>query len=539
MQAFLLGWDWHCLRASIPAIFNAPIFFPESNTLTYMDHMIGETILAAPVLSTWGIPAAYNSLFFLSFVASGWIVYLLARAVGISQSGAFLSGAFFAFGPYRLANLDLLNQLQTEFIPLGVLFGFKYLHAREWRYLVGLALVLVLQAYFGWYYFYYLMLALALLVGYEYISRRLQFGKHDLGAILMAGLLFAVAVLPIALPYIREHRALPEFHRSLGESALYSADVTDYFKVNPTSRVTQLVPFPAGRQAYLPGIPAVILAVLSAWELWRRCRGATQANKGNRSVLRGLTRIPKAFATCAREHGYFVVLACSSLVLSLGPILQIAGVRVWVPLPYAVAYYVVPGVASMRAPARLAVLVLLGTAVVAGFGFDKLRRGWSASHKRALFLGVTILTLALVWPGALSVVNIPKPGEEPAVYRWLADVHDRSPVLEIPVPLTDADENQTHALRQLYCLYHGHPRLDGTSGFLSKRYHQFRNVVQGFPNEEALRACKGMGAKLVIVHYGDYSPARRGVIEHLVAAESQLALRARFGSDVVYALGVK
>jgi hypothetical protein len=37
LHVFLLGWGWHGLTTDPLDVFNAPIFFPEVRTLTYMD----------------------------------------------------------------------------------------------------------------------------------------------------------------------------------------------------------------------------------------------------------------------------------------------------------------------------------------------------------------------------------------------------------------------------------------------------------------------------------------------------------------------
>ena len=151
LQIFLVGWGWQALTTHPFGIFNAPIFYPEPRTLTYMDSMIGEAVVAGPVSVFFGPAAGYNFLVLLSFVTSGWILYRLARFYGVSRMGSFLAGFFFAFCPYRLSNLGELNQLQTEFIPLGLLFTARFMRSGAFRYGAGAALTLVLQAYFGWY----------------------------------------------------------------------------------------------------------------------------------------------------------------------------------------------------------------------------------------------------------------------------------------------------------------------------------------------------------------------------------------------------
>jgi len=88
---------------------------------------------------------------------------------------------------------------------------------------------------------------------------------------------------------------------------------------------------------------------------------------------------------------------------------------------------------------------------------------------------------------------LPSPDHLPPVYEYLARSSERGPILEFPVPARDAEENETHAIRQFYVLFHHHPRLDGTSGFVSRRYRAFRSTVQSFPRDEALDAAMAMG----------------------------------------------
>lgn len=515
MQAFILGWDWHSIRSNLLGVFHAPIFYPEPNTLTYMDHLLGETLATLPVLALTGsIAAAYNLLFIGSFAASAWTTYRLVRLLGVSRFGAFLAGSLFAFSPYRCANLDLLNQLQTQFLPLGLLFGVRYLRRYRARDLIGIAGTFVVQVYFGWYYAYYLALALAVLVLYSVATDGLELRNirwaHAAGVALCAALI----VLPVSLPYAWEHRALPEFRRSLGESALYSADVLDYLAWNRNALLAKWMPFAAGPQSYWPGLATVLLAAAGAWKM--------------RSPARRWGR-----------EGYFLVLSAVSFVLSLGPILHVAHVRVWIPLPYAALYYILPGVSNMRAPARLASLALLGLVVLAGLGWDRLRRGRIGrlrGDSRLLSGALLLIAIASAWPRPLSVVELPSPRRMPPVYAWLAGEPGAGPILEVPLPARDADESETHALRQYCALFHGRPRLDGTSGFVSRRYREFRLVAQSFPDDRSLSAAAAMGARQIIVHFGDFAPEQRAALRLKIEAQRRLKPVARFNADAVYQL---
>src|SRR5690349_21952869 len=115
-QAFLVAWGWDAVRHHPLALFDAPIFYPERRTLTYMDHLLGEVVVAAPLLViTRSVASAYNFLVALTYFLSAWFTYRLGRALGLTRAGAFLAGLLFAFSTYRLTNIDFLNQLQTQF----------------------------------------------------------------------------------------------------------------------------------------------------------------------------------------------------------------------------------------------------------------------------------------------------------------------------------------------------------------------------------------------------------------------------------------
>src|SRR5258705_13660421 len=109
---------------------------------------------------------------------------------------------------------------------------------------------------------------------------------------------------------------------------------------------TRLLALPSGPQAYWPGVIAVMLGIVGA-------------------VVARRTRAPVAKLP--------LLLAAAGFVLSFGPVPHVGGRVLWIPLPYALLYFVVPGFSSMRAPARFAALVALGGVGPAGLGYTGLR----------------------------------------------------------------------------------------------------------------------------------------------------------------------
>jgi hypothetical protein len=510
-QAFLLGWDWHALTTAPLRIFDAPIFHPEPRTLTYMDHMIGETLLASPLFAAGGsLAAGYNLVLFASYVLSAWGAYRLTRLFGASRPGSFLAGMLFILRPYRWANLDLLNQLQTQSLPWGLYFAIRYVRQRRPRDAAVALAILAAQVYFGWYYACILLIGLMVVVAHALFERTGGIPRGQWKALAVSGTLALIAVLPVTWPYIAERLAMPGYRRTLGQAALYSADLLDYVRSNPWIHETRHLGLMSGPQSYWPGLIAIMLGIVGVVAV-RRMRTP-------------LAKVPLS-------------LTAIGFILSLGPIPHIGGRAFMIPLPYALLYFIVPGFASMRAPARFAVLVALAVVVLAGVGYSKLeiriaRRATRAAVAVALALGA--FALGLFRP--ITLLELPTRNTMPLIYRAVAAQPRNWPLLEIPVPATDADEGDTHALRQLLLLYHGHPRLDGTSGFVSPRYKEFRRRIQAFPADSALDAASRMGATLVLVHYGDYGPLQAGFLDDRVGESRRLQLVAREGTDRLYIL---
>jgi len=520
-QAFLLAWGWDAMRHHPHAVFDAPIFYPERRTLTYMDAMLGEVVAAAPVLAVTGsVASGYNFLIALSYFLSAWFTYRLARAIGASRRGAFLSGILFAFSTYRLTHVDFLNQLQTEFLPLGLTFGVRYLQKPRIRLAIGLSATAVAQLYFGWYYAYILFLALVLLAFYAWWSRSLSLeerGRPNRILVLLVALLVLLLAAPTVIPYVQQNASMPEFRRTLGQTALYSADLLDYVRASDLSIPASRLFLPAGVNALFLGVVMIGLAAIGA-------RG------------RGSRRAP----TSAREiAGFFPWLAIASFVLSLGPVLHVAARRFLIPLPYAAIYFVVPGIASLRAPFRFSVLVFLAGAVLAGVGYGAVDRYLRRARPRLrspVFVGLAAIALATAWPRNVTTLALPTATTMPSVYRWLEVQSPKEPILEFPTPARDEDETATQAIRQYCVVLHGSPRLDGSSGFVSQRYRSFRREIQTFPDSPARALAARMGARWIIVHLADYPAPEREAFRRRLEDTAALTRVAAFGSDLVYRL---
>jgi hypothetical protein len=544
LQSFLLGWDWHALATAPSRLFDLPIFHPHPRALTYMDHMLGEALAAWPIrLITGQTAPAYNALVLGSFVLSGWFTYRLCRGMGLSRGASFLAGLAFAFGPYRYANLGNLNQLQTQFLPMGLHLALRCHRKQRLADMAALLATFVVQAAFGWYYFFHLVLMTTLVFGWEALRGRCGWRSGALPRIVLMGVVAGVLILPMIWPYLEQQRAMPAFRRTIGMTALWSADVVDYVRVTVESAWAR--GWPSGAQAYWPGFLAVPLALVGLWGVLRSASASAERSPATDRLARSSwysLRLAGWLGERARrwgDAGNLLVIGLAAWIFSLGPVLQVAGIRTSVPLPFAVAFFVVPGFNSMRAPGRFAVLVLLAASVLAAVGWDRLMRTSPARGvrwRRLAFLGALVVGVAGAWPAGIPMTVAPHRDDMPPVYAWLAGQPDREPLAELPMPKWVMDENPTHARRQAWLLEHGHPRVDGVSGFVPPADEQLRIVMQGFPRTGPINALDRRGVRWVIVHYGDYPSDRAAWIEAEAAAGGRLAEAARFGTDVIYRL---
>jgi hypothetical protein len=458
-------------------------------------------------------------------------MYRLVRLFGVSRAGGFVSGLLFAFGPYRWCNMANLNLLQTEFIPLGIWFAFRFAWRRRARDLVAAGTVLAVQSYFSWYYTFYLGTALALLAVHQIALGSARWRELAGRRSLATALLTLTLLLPGLYPYLKQRASMSGFGRSLGMTAYWSADLLDYLKTNVENRTLGRIPGLSGDQPYFPGLVAVMLAWLGLRALVRgeapgRGSALASVDVARAATVRAVRRLG--------DGGYFIFLGLAGFVLSLGPVLRVAGHRLWVPLPYAVLYFTVPGFSSMRASGRYAVLVLTATAVLAGLGYERLRRraraAWTGLLFPAAIAAALLFACSVPWP----MVRFPLRDAIPSVYAWLARQPGDLVVLDLPVPAREADEGEREVTRQIYAIYHGKALVDGVSGFVPPRHRVFREVMQRFPAPEAVRAAAERGTQIVIVHYGDWEPGAGERRRREAERAPGLRKVAEFGADVAY-----
>lgn len=195
------------------------------------------------------------------------------------------------------------------------------------------------------------------------------------------------------------------------------------------------------------------------------------------------------------EVGFYLVLAVLSLWASLGPRYGL----------YAGLYRLVPGFDFIRVPSRLTVLTLLGLAVLAGAGTDRLLDRF---HGRLRGLAAAaVLLLLLVEFAAFPLDARPYGFVVPSVDQWLAGQPGAAAVAELPVPdPRDAVASaRIHSLYMLYSTAHWRNMVNGYSGFAPPGHSELFRKLVNFPDEAGLDALEEMGVGYAVLHRDLYS----------------------------------
>lgn len=483
-----LAWDAHALVTNPLAIFDANIYAPQPLTLAYSENLVGSALLATPVLwLTGNVVLAMNVAALASCVLCGLGAAWLARRTGISAEGAMMTGLVFAFSPPRFLRLDQMHLIAVQWIPFALASAHAYLENGRRRDLWLLLAFFTLQVLASGHGAVFLAVALAALLAWHTLLRGRPIAPvralADMG---WRGALLAAPVVATIAPYLIVQRQVG-LRRTLDD---WWVPATSFLASPSRAWVAVLSLLPGARinetaGAYLfPGVVPLVLASLAL--VGPRLSAAAHATDEGR---RGWS----LRAWLAQPSALYLGVALVALWLSAGP-----PVGLW-PL-----VYWLPGLNFVRAPSRFVLLAILGVAVLAGFGFDRIVAGRT---RRRLATGLVAACLVAEF-AAIPLGTEPYRVEIPAIDRWLAGQPGPFTVAEVPLP-DSRDLNRRERRQTLYMLHstaHWQKTVHGYSGLRPPQYDDLYRALLRFPDEDSLAKLQGFGVTYVVVHEDLYQP---------------------------------
>lgn len=421
--------------AAWAAMWQAPIFAPEPNTLTYSEHFIGQTLQVLPL--TWVIEQpllAFNLIWIVTFTLSGVAAHRLAHHWSGSHLAGVVAGVTCMFSDYRLAfSLSHLHALSVHWW-LFRLWGLDRFAATLSGRVLAAATVSLTMLHLS---SNYLMAYCAPFTGAFAVWALWRHGRlRDARAwagMAGAGAASVLIVLPVLLRYLATRDAL-QVTRSAADIAANSASLATY------------------RETAWSVAPLVALAIV----------GAASRGGGDGHVSR-------------RARLILLALAIVAVVLSFGPVMQFDGVLL--PGPYQWLIDAVPGFAGLRVAQRFEVIALALFSVLAGLGAARLAQ-WRAGVAAVVALTVLAVqplrTTPFMLDRVIATVGPPPPpaylrpsADAPRIYRFARTLPADAVLVELPFGDIGYEIRYTY-----FTLTHGRRLVNGYSGIQPLLYQQ-------------------------------------------------------------------
>jgi hypothetical protein len=465
-------------------MWDAPIFAPDLRTLAYSEHFAAQTVLTLPLAWAGAGPiAVYNAAFLASFWLSALGVCTLVRTLTGRHDAALVAGVIYGFNVYRLISLSHLHTLSAQWPPFAMAGLLVFARSGSRPALAGAAVAVVATAWSSAYYLAYfspLVVLFGLAVLLQHDRWRTRRGVVALGIALIA---IVTALLPFLWPYLEVQRALA-VSRPRSEVEMGSLTLDAYAAAG-----WHLVPMVA--------LAAVAVAAVPR-QTMRRHRWAI---------------------------GLFAVTAMAAMWLSLGPTPRWHGEPVALPGLYGLLLDYVPGFSGLRVAGRMAMVLMLALATLAGMGAMVL--ACAAPVLGRLAAGVAVLAhLGLYWAapfprdtpvgvGTLRAVpaSLDPAGPVAPIYEHLRTATDPTAIV-VEFPFGEP----AYELRYMYAgLTHQRRLLNGYSGIFPPSYRARVGPLRAPWNDHAAAWAALAPATHAVVHEEAWPPAQADAVRRWLA----------------------
>ena len=448
LNTYILAWDADRLRHGLSGVWDATLLYPYRNTLAWSEHLLGTALFTAPLQWQTGNPVLVHNVAILgSYVLAGAGMFGLVRHLTGRTDAAVVAAVAFVCAPHRAVHGARLQMLMSGWMPLA-LWG---LHAyfstgRRWA-LVGFVVAFALLGLSNGYFLYFFAATVLVVTGGELVPllRAVRIGAaapvprlwRTLADLVTAATALVAIMLPVALVYLDVQQTMG-FSRNRDEILMFSATIDDYRRT-----LTHMATWPGvlagGRpeRTLFPGGVVLLLALAGLVGSMRRADAGWSSPDTRRLRLT------------------YLALAVVAVWLSMG--LHHASFG-WL-LTH------VPGLAGLRVPARMAVVVSLALCVLAGFGSASLLTRVRSVVVRAglcALLAVGLLRDGYGGPVTIHVVD-PPTRERAALTQWMAM---QAPGAVLEWPLYASRDTWTRNLpAQMASLDHRRRVVNGYSGY--------------------------------------------------------------------------
>ena len=532
LNAWILWWN----STAVPLTdrwWNAGIFYPVKDALTFSEIMLGIVPLSAPVQWLTGNPIlVYNVVFFLSFPLSAIAAYMLCFEISGRRDAPWIAGIPDGFCPYRIDQLPHLQVLSAYWLPISLLALHRYLRDSRIRWLGLFGVTYILQGLVNLYFLLYVPVLVGIWTLW-YVKPIRQW--RTFAGIAAAGVVAVTLLLPVLLRYRDAHDRLGMV-RSMDEIRCFSADLSAIlapaYLLSIWGRHGQ---FLAPEAALFPGLTIVLLVAAGCLRGgWPRAQERPRWQRRLHQVARAITvgaiasltarlifgpyqlgifglnilsvdrhdktlsyimiaglvwllNSPAGVAARARRSSlpFYSLAAIVIFILTLGPSARLLKEPVLYYSPYNWLLRL-PGFDGLRVPTRFWMLAALCLAVAGGLAFRRLVAAESRA-RWAIAAAISGAIFAESWIGQLPTADLPPRSA-------LLERHAAHPVLELPFASQGGDD-----VGAMYrAIFHHQPIANGYSGYFAPNYGPLDYSLESF-EPKVLPQLAAFGVRDVLV----------------------------------------
>jgi len=394
-DVWLFVWNMWWYNKAITGLHTYPFYsyyqyYPQGVTLLFNNNILLDSLLSIPLQRIFGIVFTFNIFVLLSFILSGFGIYLLVKHLTNHRLSSFISGIIFAFSSWRFIKVFAghICYYETQWIPFYILYLIKITNKPNKKDAIIAGIFLALSAFSDIYILLFNLSFTAVFLIYNLLFERKIVLNKKFGKFFGISLIvFFIITFPYLSLMIKDYFSNKFMQRSIEENIIYSADLLAF--VTPTifhplfgERVNWMYNPDKGfsgnifESSVFIGHFVLILSILSIIKI-------------------------------RKKMGLWIFSALIFFLLSLGPYLHIMGKmeftenNIKVPLPYLYLLKIFPFIDVTRGPSRFAIMFVLSLSVICGYGLKYFLTSSSKIGKLIRFFLVFIITFLIVYESAI------------------------------------------------------------------------------------------------------------------------------------------
>lgn len=445
-----INWASYAITHAPLQLFEAPIFYPLQKTFTFSDPMLTAGLIATPFLRATHEPlVAHTAIIFISYVLMGWFTYLLVFELTRSRLLAMATGFYATFGSYHTAYMGHLHTFMLQGIPLSMYAWLRFRSGLKvgWLWIwAGAFIATAVNSPFSG------VLFLAAQGVWVFNRSFYTFVRSHLKRIAPPITLAFGCVVLFYIPYLQAS-ALYHSARSIRDAAHFA------LSLNEVAR---------SPRGFSYGVLLCLIVLIGSLK---------------RKSL----------------HKEFLFCSIGATIMALGPVLKwtqhTVKLPLPIPLPYALAYYVIPGMNAFRAPARWIVLASFLCVVGASLVVQK-------SRDKTMLAFLFLLLLLIEKPWSYPVSTLHSRTERAPVYAWLEE-HQTTPMTFLPPEIYAMPRGARNEVLRMLDTLPGKNVIrlfNGYSGYApQERVDALVTLANTFPSEESFRILSRAGIETISV----------------------------------------